>query len=142
MLVRELIQLLQRFEPSSQVRLTISPAGRVVQTYDQFLVARGKDGVELIAATDFAPFSILVGCGLGQIVRPIHPVFLEVDLGLYDDPMDIERVQDFYIHHQGLQIPLFQPDFDYENWLPPRTKSGEYNPHVAAILRRKLSEDA
>ncbi len=29
-------------------------------------------------------------------------------------------------------------DFDYDAWIPPRMVSGEYNEHIARILRDKL----
>ena len=37
--------------------------------------------------------------------------------------------------------PGSYPDADYERWIPPRTTSGEYNDHIAAILREKLLKD-
>jgi hypothetical protein len=53
----------------------------------------------------------------------------------------LARVRDFYIIHRELDETLNYPDFDYDDWLPPRTVSGEYNEHIARILREKLLQD-
>ena len=66
------------------------------------------------------------------------PERLEIDLGEYESPEIGAQVRDFYIFHMGVDEPLSDPDFDYESWIPPRTTSGEYNEHIARILREKL----
>ena len=48
---------------------------------------------------------------------------------------------DFYVVHRGLNEPLNYPEFDYENWIPPRTRSGKYNELIARILEEKLLQD-
>jgi hypothetical protein len=80
-----------------------------------------------------------VGCGLEQFVRPISERTL--DLGEYASAEEAARVHDFYVVHTGLDQPLTYPGFDYENWIPPRTKSGQYNPIIARILREKLMRE-
>ena len=68
--------------------------------------------------------------------RPIDP---NVRIGhVHLRTADIDRVRDFYVVSKGLDEPLNFPDFDYEDWIPPRTKSGKYNEHVAEILKEKL----
>jgi hypothetical protein len=62
-------------------------------------------------------------------------------LGQYDDETTARRVHDFYHYHRSPGKPLGDPDFDYENWIPPRTRSGKYNEHIAKILEEKLLEE-
>ncbi len=137
MTVKKLIELLRRFDPDSSVRLCVSLPGRVIETHEQLWVADYGGGPQINAAIDFRGFQVYVGCGIEQFVREI-PRRLDLDLGEYDDPETAARVRDFYIYHKGLDEPLEFPDFDYENWIPPRTRSGEYNERIAEILREKL----
>ena len=139
MRVKELIELLKRFDPEDEVHLCVNMTGRVIETHDTLWVADYGGGPQINAALNFRVFSIYVGCGLEQFVRPIPDG--QVDLGDYADETIAARVHDFYVVHKGLDEPLNFPDFDYEDWLPPRTMSGEYNKHIAAILRDKLLQD-
>ncbi len=136
----KLIELLKRFPPESEVRLCITLPGRVISVHEEIWVADYGGGPQINAALDFRGFQIYVGCGLEQMVQPV-PERWEVDLGEYDDPETAERVRDFYIYHMGINEPLKYPDFDYENWIPPKTRSGKYNERIAAILRKKLLQD-
>ncbi len=139
MTAKELIDLLKRFDPQSVVRLCINLPGRVIQTHETVWVADYGAGPQINAALDFRGFSVYVGCGLEQLVRPIPERIIE--LGEYDHPEEAARVHDFYAINAGLDEPLNYPDFDYEHWIPPRTKSGQYNPIIARILREKLMRE-
>lgn len=139
MQVRQLIQLLERFPPEALVRLCISLPNRVLETHESLWVGDYGGGPQINAALDFRGFFVYVGCGLEQVVGPVPEPRL--DLGQYDRPEDAAKVHDFYVVHRGLHEPLHYPDFDYENWLPPRTRSGEYNPLIAEILREKLLKE-
>jgi len=136
---KELIDLLKRFDPQSVVRLCINLPGRVIQTHETVWVADYGNGPQINAAIDFRGFSVYVGCGLEQLVRPIPEK--AIDLGEYENPEDAARVHDFFVVHAGMDEPLRYPEFDYENWIPPRTKSGQYNPIIARILREKLMRE-
>ncbi len=133
-------ELLKRFPPDSEVRLGVSLPGKVISIHEQIWVADYGGGPQIDAALDFRGFQIYVGCGLEQRVQPV-PERLEVDLGEYDDPETADRVRDLYLYHMGINEPLKYPNLDYENWIPPKTRSGKYNEHIAAILRRKLLRD-
>ncbi len=143
MRTQELIQLLQRFDPDSQVRLCLSLPGRVIQTHEGVWVADYGGGPQINAATDYRPFTIYIGCGMGQLVHkvPEPPPEPPLDLGQYASAEIAARVRDFYVLHRGLDQPLSYPEFDYEDWIPPRTVSGEYNERIAEILREKLLGD-
>jgi hypothetical protein len=149
MKVRELIELLTRFDPESDVHLCISSPGRVISVHEQFWVADYGGGPQLNAAPDVRHFQILAGLGVEQTVGPVpRDTFIErqqsmtsPDLGHYEDDETTARVADFYMYHRRLDGPLKFPDFDYEHWIPPRTRSGEYNPLIAEILREKLLRD-
>ncbi len=140
MKVKKLIDVLKRFDPEADVRLSLSLPGRVIETHQQLWVADYGGGPQINAALDFRGFHVYVGCGLEQLVREI-PERLDIDLGQYDSPESAARVRDFYVYHKGLDEPLTDPDFDYEDWIPPRTTSGEYNEHIARILKEKLLSD-
>ena len=140
MRVKKLIDVLKRFDPEAQVRLCLSLPGRVIETHEQLWVADYGGGPQINAALDFRGFQVYVGCGIGQFVREI-PERMEIDLGEYDSPEIAAKVRDFYVFHTGLDEPLTHPEFDYEDWIPPRTKSGEYNEHIAKILKEKLLSD-
>lgn len=142
MRVREMIEMLQRFDPESPVSLCVAMPEYVVQCFDGLWVGDSGDGPRIQAAGRYVVFSIYVGCAAEQLARPLYGRRLAIDLGDYEDPADADRVEDFYVHHAGLSLPLHHPDFDYEDWIPPRMKSGEYNRYVAEILRRRLSRDA
>ena len=138
MRVRELIELLERFESEAVVHLCFSLPGRVIQTHDTVWVADYGGGPQINAALDFKQFSVYVGCGIEQFVRNVPDAKPGIDLGHYDSTEDAAKVHDFYVLNQGLDEPLRFPDFDYESWIPPRTISGEYNELIAEILREKL----
>ncbi len=139
MRTKDLIELLKRFDPESNVRLCVNLPGRVIETHNTLWVADYGEGPQINAALDFRPFSVYVGCGLEQLVRKVSEI--AVDLGEYDNSETTAKVRDFYVLHRELDEPLVYPEFDYEDWLPPRTQSGEYNEHIARILRDKLLQD-
>jgi hypothetical protein len=140
MKVEKLIELLKRFDPEADVRLCLSLPGRVIETHERVWVADYGGGPQINAALDFRGFHVYVGCGLEQMVREV-PTRRELDLGQYDSQETAARVRDFYVFHMGLDEPLTYPDFDYEDWIPPRTISGEYNENIARILKAKLLND-
>ncbi len=140
MQVKKLIELLERFDPEAEVRLGVSRPDRVTQTYQQIWVGDYGGGPQINATEDLRGFCVFVGIGLPQLLRRV-PSQPTLDLGEYDDDEMAARVRDFYVYHKGLDEPLNFPDFDYESWIPPRTTSGQYNPHVAAILKDKLLEE-
>ncbi len=135
----ELIRLLERFDPEAEVRLCVSLPNRVIETHERIGVGDYGGGPQINAARDFRQFSVYVGCGLEQMVGSVPEA--KIDLGEYQSAEDAAKVQDFFVVHRGLHRPLHYPDFDYEHWIPPRTRSGEYNPLVAEILREKLLKD-
>jgi hypothetical protein len=137
MKAKKLIDVLKRFDPEADVRLCLSLPGRVIETHEQLWVADYGGGPQINAALDFRGFQVYVGCGVEQFVRHI-PDRMEIDLGDYPDAEVAAKVRDFYIFHKGLDEPLTHPDFDYEDWIPPRTTSGEYNERIAEILKEKL----
>lgn len=139
MRTKELIDLLKRFDPESEVHLCMSMPGRVIQTHDTLWVADYGGGPQINAILDFRPFTVYVGCGLEQFVRNVPEI--AVDLGQYESQEILDKVRDFYVVHRELNEPLHYPDFDYQDWLPPRTVSGQYNEHIAKILREKLLHD-
>jgi hypothetical protein len=136
MTAKDLIRLLERFDPEARVRLCISMPGRVIETHEQIWVGDYGGGPQINTARDFRQFYVYVGCGLEQFVGDVPEP--KIDLGHYEDPAVAAMVHDFYVVHQRLHETLAFPDFDYENWIPPRTTSGEYNPIIAKILREKL----
>ena len=140
MKAKKLIDVLKRFDPDAEVRLCVSLPGRVIETHERIWVADYGGGPQINAASDFRGFHVYVGCGLEQLVREI-PERRELNLGQYDSPEIAAKVRDFYIFHTGLDEPLTHPDFDYEDWIPPRTTSGEYNERIARILKDKLLGD-
>lgn len=140
MKVNKLIELLKKFHPESKVRLCVNLPGRVIETHEQIWVADYGGGPQIGVAHDFRGFQVFVGCGLEQFVREI-PERMELDLGEYASPEVAEQVRDFYVFHTDIDEPLTNPDFDYENWIPPRTNSGEYNDEIARILKEKLLDD-
>jgi len=139
MRTKELIELLKRFDPESDVHLCVNMSGRVIETHDSVWVADYGDGPQINAALDFRPFTVYVGCGLEAFVRKVPEI--AVDLGQYESSEVAARVRDFYVICRELDEPLNYPDFDYEDWLPPRTVSGDYNEHIARILRERLLRD-
>ncbi len=155
MRVQDLIELLQRFNPQAEVRLCMMLPGRVIETYDRLWVADYGGGPQIHAASDFKQFSVYVGCGLEQFVRPVPerpyaetlhephgPHEPEIDLGQYADEESAAKVRDFYLFHTNRREPLRYPDFDYTAWIPPRMTNGQYNQHIAKILREKLMEES
>ncbi len=139
MRTKDLIEVLKRFDPESNVRLCVNMPGRVIETHETLWVADYGEGPQINAALDFRPFSVYVGCGLEQFVRKVSEI--AVDLGQYESPETSAKVRDYYILHQELDEPLNYPDFDYDDWIPPRTVSGQYNEHIARILKEKFLQD-
>jgi len=139
MKVRELIQLLERFDPNAHVRLCVTLPDRVIETHEQIWVGDYGGGPQISTARDFKQFYVYVGCGLEQFVGDVPDP--KIDLGHYETPEMAAKVHDFYVVHQKLHDPLTYPDFDYQNWIPPRTVSGDYNPIIAKILSEKLLRD-
>ncbi|MBN2475696.1 MAG: hypothetical protein JXB62_13875 [Pirellulales bacterium] len=139
MKVRELIEVLNRFELDADVRLGVAWPDRVNETYERLWVGDYGDGPQINAAIDLKGLSIYVGCTLQRQAKDKAP--RTIKLGQYDSADQAAKVRDFYIVHKKLDEPLNYPDFDYENWIPPRTSSGEYNEHIAEILKQKLLSD-
>jgi len=137
--VKELIERLKGFPGDALVRVGIAWPDRVTETHESLWVGDYGGGPQINAAMDFRGLNVFVGCTLQRYVkdRPQETI----DLGQYESAEMAAKVRDFYIHHKGLEEPLNFPDFDYENWIPPRTRSGEYNPHIAKILEEKLLQD-
>ena len=118
MLVRELMELLSRFDPESEVRLSVSLPGRVIATHENLWVADYGGGPQLHAALDFKQFHVYVGCGMEQLVTnvPPHPFDpslhdaeqgpSEVDLGDYENEEIAAQVRDFYNYHRRPDQPL------------------------------------
>ena len=144
MKTKELIELLQRFDPESEARVCINWPGRVWEAYDRIRVGDYGGGPQINAVVDLRGVVIYVGCVLNQGMpsktRPHQPQ-PEIDLGQYESPEIAAKVRDFYVIYHGLDETLNYPDFDYDRWIPPRTTSGEYNEHIAAILREKLLQE-
>ena len=137
MRVGNLIDLLKRFDSEAQVRLAVGWSGRVIETFDQVSVADSGNGPALIVRPESRSSCVYAGCGMEQLVHGIP----ELDLGRYATQEETAKVRDYYVLSQGLKERLSFPDFDYEHWIPPRTVSGEYNPHIAKILREKLLKE-
>ncbi len=136
MTVAELIALLKRFPDDAQVQLGVSWPDRVTETYERLWIGDYGAGPQSNAAMDFKGVHVYVGCTLQRQVkdRPER----KIDLGQYDDPETAAKVRDFFIVHRELAEPLNFPDFDYDKWIPPRTATGDYNEHIADILKKKL----
>jgi len=139
MKTKDLIEALGRFDPESDVRLCVNWPGGITETHDRIRVVDSGAGPHLSAAPDYRGVQLLVGCVVPH-ARPT-PARPRVDLGQYDSPELAARVHDFYVVHQGLNERLNFPEFDYDKWIPPRTTSGDYNPHIAEILREKLLKE-
>ena len=139
MKVKELIDLLSRFSPESEVHVGVNWPDRVSETHEAVWVGDYGGGPQINAAMDLRGVRVHVGCVLQYRVgdAPIQTT----KLGHYDSAEDAAKVRDFYIVNKGLDEPLNFPDFDYENWIPPRMSSGEYNEQIAAILKEKLMRD-
>src|SRR3990172_6758244 len=144
MKTKELIELLRRFDPESEVRLGVNWPGRVWEAFEGVWVADYGAGPQINAAMDLRGVVVYVGCVLQPRLperTPRETPRPEIDLGHYETPEIAARVRDFYIFHRGLDETLNYPEADYERWIPPRTTSGEYNEHIAAILREKLLKE-
>jgi len=139
MKVRELIEQLRKFEPDAVVHLGVSWPDRVTETYEKLWVGDYGEGPQINAVMDFMGLNIYVGCVAQRHAKDKPP--RTIKLGHYDSAEDAARVRDFFIVHKKLDEPLNFPDFDYANWIPPRTTSGEYNEHIAEILKEKLLSD-
>ncbi|HBO44346.1 MAG TPA: hypothetical protein DD670_10525 [Planctomycetaceae bacterium] len=140
MKTHELIKMLERFDPESEVRLCINWPGRVSEAYERLWLADYGGGPQINAAMDLRGVVVYVGCVL-QHALPEKTPPRRIDLGQYETEEVAARVRDFYVVHRGLKEPLNFPEADYERWIPPRTTAGEYNEHIAAILREKLLKD-
>ena len=153
MRVKELVELLKRFDPEADVHLAVTLPGRVAVTHDNVWVADYGGGPLLNMALDFKPFQVYVGCGLEQLMTRVPPdpfdptrgragrALAVPDLGEYESDEVAAKVLDFFNYHRRPGEPLTYPDFDYASWIAPRTTSGEYNSHIAAILSEKLLKD-
>jgi hypothetical protein len=137
--VKELIEKLRAFPGDAPVRVGIAWPDRVTETHESLWVGDAGDGPQINAAMDLRGLNVFVGCTLQRQVKDRRQE--TIDLGQYETAEVAAKVRDFYIFHKGLDEPLNFPDFDYESWIPPRTRSGEYNPHVADILEKKLLSD-
>jgi hypothetical protein len=137
MKVKQLIEILERFDPEGTVHVGMNLPGRVYESHEQLWIGDYGAGPQINVGWDFRVFQIYVGCGLEQMVT-VLPLHRQIDLGRYDNRTDAARVRDFFVINEHLHEPLNFPDFDYEHWIPPRTTSGEYNPIIAKILREKL----
>jgi len=136
MKVKELIDVLGKFSPEDEVRVAISWPDRVTELHERLWVGDYGGGPQINAAIDYKGLSVYVGCVLQRSVKD-KPRWT-IDLGQYQYAEDAARVHDFYVVNKGLDEPLNFPDFDYDKWIPPRTKSGQYNKHIAEILKEKL----
>ena len=153
MQVKRLIELLKRFDPDADVHLSVALPGRGVATHENVWVADYGGGPQLNVALDPKPFQVYVGCGMEQLLLevPAHPFDpasrdasdsrRDVDLGEYETEELAAKVRDFFNYHRRPGERLAYPEFDYASWIAPRTTSGGYNEHIAAILREKLLAD-
>lgn len=153
MQVRTLIELLNHFNPDADVRLSVDLPGRVIAASENVGVTDYGGGPQLHAALDPRQFRLCFGCGMEQVLTdmpapPLNPPNQrsgqpdpDVDLGEYADKELAARVRDFFNYHRRPQVPLRYPGFDYANWIAPRTVSGGYNEHIAAILSEKFLRD-
>lgn len=139
MKVRELIEVLRRFSPDALVRVGVTWPDRVTEVHENVWVGDSGTGPQINAEMDLRGVRVHVGCVLQQRVKDEAP--RTISLGHYNSSEEAAKVRDFYIVHKGLEEPLNFPDFDYDKWIPPRTTSGEYNEHVAEILREKLLKE-
>jgi len=139
MKVKELIDLLKSFAPEADVHVGVSWPDRVTETHEKLWVGDYGGGPQINAAMDFKGVSVYVGCVLQQRVKNMPE--RTISLGHYDSAEEAARVRDFYVVHKGLDEPLNFPAFDYDKWIPPRMSSGEYNEHIAEILKKKLLSD-
>jgi len=137
--VRDLIDQLKQFPAEAEVRVGITWPDRVTETHERVFVGDYGGGPMINAALDLRGVQVFVGCTLQRRAggRPQQ----SVALGHYENAEVAAKVRDFYIVHEGIDEPLNFPTFDYEKWIPPKTTSGEYNEHIAAILREKLLEE-
>ncbi len=139
MRVRELIDVLKRFDPEAEVHLSVTSPDRVIETHEALWVGDYGSGPQINAALNFRGSCVYVGFSLGQLVT--RPPDKQIDLGHYANEEDAAKVHDFYVKNKGLDEPLNYPEFDYDNWIPPRTSSGTFNQHIAKILEEKLMKD-
>jgi len=137
--VKELIETLKKFPGDAPVRVGIAWPDRVSELYESLWVGDYGSGPQVNVALDLRGVNVFVGCTLQRHAKDRPQESL--DLGQYESAEMAAKVRDFYIHHKGLDEPLNFPDFDYEKWIPPRTRTGEYNPHIAKILENKLLSD-
>ena len=137
--VRELIEVLRKFAPDAEVQVGVAWPDRVTETHRHLWVGDYGDGPQINAAMDLRGVSVHVGCVLQQHVKDMPA--RTIQLGHYNTAEEAAKVRDFYIVHKGLDEPLNFPDFEYEDWIPPRMSSGEYNERIAEILKEKLLSD-
>ncbi len=153
MRVKRLIQLLEQFDPEAEVRLAVALPDRVTASHANVWVGDYGGGPQLNAVVDLRQSPVYVGLSVEQTVAkappsPFHPSrgdtkqgHADVDLGIYESPETHAKVRDFFNYHRRPGEPLTYPEFDYANWIAPRTISGQYNEHIAAILRERLLKD-
>ncbi len=139
MKVHELIETLRQFDPDAPVRVGVSWPDRVTEIHERIWVGDYGGAPQINAAMDLRGISVYVGCSLQRSVE--NKTTRTIRLGHYTTAEEAAKVRDFYVYHQKIDEPLNYPDFDYENWIPPRMTSGEYNEHIAMILREKLLKD-
>ncbi len=139
MTVEELIAALRQFDPGAEVRIGVTWPDRVNETHRNLWVGDHGTGPQINAAMDLRGVHVHVGCAWQRSVGLLPPRRLH--LGNYKSPEIAAQVHDFYVFHKCLDEPLNYPEFDYENWIPPRTVDGEYNEQIAELLRRKLLEE-
>jgi len=139
MKTKELIALLKDFDPEAEVCLCVNLPGQVAEVHERIWVGQNAGRPVLNAALDLRGSCVYVGCVLPQTANRVHQ--RRLDLGRYANEEEAAKVRDFFVVHHGLDEPLNFPDFDYDKWIPPRTTSGEYNEHIAEILKKKLLED-
>jgi hypothetical protein len=140
MTVQELIDALKGLPAGAPVKLGVAWPEGITEMYENLWVAESTGSAQIMASMDWRGVHVHVGCAMARPVRkpPPQP---QLHLGHYDSPETAARVRDFYVVHKGLDEPLNFPDFDYQDWIPPRTTEGEYNEHIAKILEEKLLDD-
>jgi hypothetical protein len=139
MKVKDLIGVLKKFSPDALVRVGVNWPDRVTEVHENVWVGTYGTGPQINAEMDLRGVRVHVGCVLQRHVKNMPE--RTISLGHYHSTAEAAKVRDFYIVHKRLDEPLNFPDFDYDKWIPPRTTSGEYNEHIAEILKEKLLKD-
>jgi hypothetical protein len=140
MKVRQLIDILGKFDLDDPVRLSFTQGGGVVELCDALRVVDLAEGPLIQAMVDLRGIQIYVGCTVPPPIKSTE-AGRPIDLGRYKSVEMAAQVRDFYIFHKKMGEPLAFPDFDYERWVPPRMVDGNYHPLIAQILREKLLQE-